>query len=248
MGHFEDSAGRPQQPGNQGARPSQTEGAGDGADLHIFGSLGVSLGVVLESVSGFARSAVNLLPISEEHGTAPAAQSLDRADVRGERNASKATCAPSRQVSSRTICTGVDASLGGVARFGEAAGAYPVAETDRLQTARPPVGAMRRSLSHESLHLRQQLLSQKLQGERHRRGSSSSLDVSGAHRASAEQQMWESLPSARDGLRVKKQKDPCDKATHSKISSWMSKAEPAPPPPPAESDGGLALFNKLMLS
>ena len=272
MGHFEDSAGRPQQPGNQGA-PSQTEGAGDGADLHIFGSLGVSLGVVLESVSGFARSAVNLLPISEEHGTAPAAHSLDRADVRGERNASKATCAPSRQVSSRTICTGVDAldradvrrdsprtsarskastpvhaSLGGVARFGEAAGAYPVAETDRLQTARPPVGAMRRSLSHESLHLRQQLLSQKLQGERHRRGSSSSLDVSGAHRASAEQQMWESLPSARDGLRVKKQKDPCDKATHSKISSWMSKAEPAPPPPPAESDGGLALFNKLMLS
>ena len=254
---------KPQQQGNQGAGwPSQTEDAGDRADLGIFSSLGVSLGVVFEGVSGFARSAADLLPIAEVHGhgTAPAAHS-----------SSKATCAQSlsRQVSSRTLSavsshtrssdsprtsarskasTPVHASLGGVARFGEAAGAYPVAETDRLQTARPPVGAMRRSLSHESLHLRQQLLSQKLQGEGHRRGSSSSLDVSGAHRASAEQQMWESLPSARDGLRVKKQKDPCDKATHSKISSWMSKAEPAPPPPPAESDGGLALFNKLMLS
>jgi hypothetical protein len=59
------------------------------------------------------------------------------------------------------------------------------------------------------------------------------------------QQVWQSLPSAKDGLRVPKLKDPCDKATHSKISSWMSKAEFAPPPPPAESGGGLMIFNKL---
>jgi hypothetical protein len=227
-------ARRPQQEGNQitgrgagCARPSQT---GNGADLDIFGSLGVSLGVVLEGVSGFARSAAELLPISEEHGQGktPVAHS-----------SSNASCAPSRQVSSRTHAylrarTKSDSTLsedsprtsarskastksqgmGGLARFGEAA--------ESLETGR-------------------------LSGERRRRGSSSSLDVSGAQRAAVEHRMCESLPSAKDGLRVPKPRDPCDKATHSKISSWMSKAEPAPPPPPppAEGGGGLMLFNKL---
>ena len=225
-------ARRPHQQGNQStgrgagfARPSQT---GDGADLDIFGSLGVSLGVVFEGVSGFARSAAELLPISEEHGHGkpPVAHS-----------SSNASCAPSRHVSSRTHAylrarTKSESTLsedsprtsarskastksqgmGGVARFGEASESP---ETGRLS------------------------------GERRRRGSSSSLDVSGAQRAAAEQRMWESLPSAKDGLRVPKQRDPCDKATHSKISSWMSKAEPAPPPPPADVGGRLMLFNKL---
>ncbi len=178
---------RPQQQGNKGVGwPSQTEDAGDGADLGIFGSLGVQLSVVFEGVNGFARSAADLLPISEVHGhgTAPAAHS-----------SSKATCAPSRQLSSRTrssdsprtcarskASTPLHGNMGGVARFGEAAGAYHIAETGSLPT---PTGI---------------------------------------------------LPSGRDGLRVPK--DPCNKATRSKIISWMSKAEP----PTHESGGRLMLF------
>ena len=174
-------ARKPQQQGYQGAGwPSQTEDAGNRADLGIFSSLGVSMGVVFEGVSGFARSAADLLPIAEVHGhgTAPAAHS-----------SSKATCAQSlsRQVSSRTRSsdsprtsarskTSTPLQRPAVARFGEAAGAYHIAETDSLPTSTRPTGI---------------------------------------------------LPSGRDGLRMPK--DPCDKATHSKISSWMSKAEPAPP-------------------
>jgi hypothetical protein len=182
-------ARKPQQQGYQGAGwPSQTEDAGNRADLGIFSSLGVSMGVVFEGVSGFARSAADLLPIAEVHGhgTAPAAHS-----------SSKVTCAQSlsRQVSSRTLSavssrtrssdsprTSAQSKAStplqrpAVARFGEAAGAYHIAETDSLPTPTRPTGI---------------------------------------------------LPSGRDGLRVPK--DPCDKATHSKISSWMSKAEPAPP-------------------
>ena len=204
-----------QQQGNQGAgcarpRQGQTGGAGDGTDLHIFGSLGFSLGVVFEGVSGLARSAADLLPISGEHGRgkAPAAHS---SNARATPQISSRTLSDSPRTSARSKASTKLRGKGGVTRA--AAEVYHVAETDRL---------------------------------RRRRGSSPSLDVSGAHRAAVEQRMWESLPSARDGLRVPKPRDPCDKATHSKISSWMSKAESAPLPPPTESGGGLILFNKLL--
>ena len=65
----------------------------------------------------------------------------------------------------------------------------------------------------------------KLSASAHRRrGSAAALDTSGVQRAAAEQRMWDSLPS---GLKPK-QKDTCDKQTHSKINTWMSKAAPAP--------------------
>jgi hypothetical protein len=206
-----------QQQGNQGAgcalgtpRQGQTGGAGN-TDLHIFDSLGASLGVVFEGVSGLARSAADLLPISGEHerGKAPAAHSSSTA--RATPQVSSHTLFDSPRTSARSKASTKLRVKGGVTRT--AAEDYHVAETDRL---------------------------------RRRRGSSPSLDVSGAHRAAVEQRMWESLPSARDGLRVPKPRDPCDKATHSKISSWMSKAESAPLPPPTESGGGLMLFNKLL--
>ena len=185
--------------GSLAARPSQT---GDGADLDIFGALGASLGVVLDGVSGFARSAAQLLPIAEEQGPGKPPEA---------HSSSNASCAPSRQVSSRT-----HASL-----------------RERTKSAS--------TLSEESAPTSARSKGSTL----HRRGSCSSLDVSGAQRAAVKQQVWQSLPSAKDRLRVPKQRDPCDKATHSKISSWMSKAEPAPPPPPADVGGRLMLFNKL---
>jgi hypothetical protein len=57
-----------------------------------------------------------------------------------------------------------------------------------------------------------------------------------------------SSSSREDGLRVPKQKDPCDKATHSKISSWMTRTSAPAPRHPAASVPESRCEEKLPIS
>jgi len=193
------------------ARPLPPIPAGDDAGLDIFGSLGSGLASVFDGV----KDAVSL-PFTTD-GLRPISEH-GHGDATAARPSSRPPSATSRWVPSSSAdspqpsARSKASTKGGVARFGEAAESYYVA---KLGGRTAPAGVQRR------------------------RGSASSLDTSGAQRAAAEQRMWDSLPSARDGLKPKT-KDPCDKATHSKINTWMSKAAPAPPPADAAfaQDGG----------